>query len=103
FEAGDDYILGRALRTQLPNLSAADWTFYKAGNGMQDGNWTAKLDDATPILANLGRCSMTGVTYIAGLRRYVMPVWSYTHVSFATAIDNKDLSTTLDFFEGPKP
>jgi len=103
FEAGDDYILGRVLRTQLPNLSAADWTFYTKGDGMQDGSWTSKSDDAVPILANSQRCSMTGMTYIAGLRRYVMPMWSYTHVSFATAIDNKDLSTTVAFYEAPRP
>jgi hypothetical protein len=46
---------------------------------------------------------MTRVTYIEGLRRYVV-VWRYySRVSYETAIQNKDLSTVLEFFEAPKP
>ena len=30
FEDGDDYILGRVLKSKLPNLNAADWQFYIA-------------------------------------------------------------------------
>ena len=103
FEAGDDYVLGRVLRSKLPTLSAADWSFYKTGDGMEDGNWTANLAAATPILSHPGESSMTGMTYVEALHRYVMVVWHYTHVSFQTAILKKDLSTVLDFYEAPKP
>jgi hypothetical protein len=44
FENGDDYILGRVLRSKLPALSAADWSFYKGGDGLQDGSWTASAE-----------------------------------------------------------
>lgn len=103
FEAGDDYVLGRVLKAKLPNLSSADWSFYRSGDGMDDGSWTDTLDAATPVLKNPGQSSMTGMTYIAGLRRYLMVVWHFRSVSFATAILDKDLSTTLEFFEAPKP
>ena len=103
FEGGDDYILGRVLRTKLPDLSAADWSFYTTGDGVEDGNWTANLAAASPILTEPEQCSMTGMTYIEGLHRYLMVVWHYSQVSFATAILKKDLSTVLEFFEAPKP
>jgi hypothetical protein len=103
FEAGDDYVLGRVLRTKLPQLSATDWSYYKTGDGMQDGSWTASLEKAAPILSNPQQSSMTGMTYISALDRYVMVLWHYSYVSFQTAILHKDLSTVLEFFEAPKP
>lgn len=31
FEDGHDYVLGRVLRTKLPDLFATDWSFYTGG------------------------------------------------------------------------
>jgi hypothetical protein len=103
FEAGDDYVLGRVLRSKLGDLQASDWEFYRSGDGMVDGSWTSSLAEAEPVLKNPGRAGMTGVTYIEALGRYVMVSWHYSQVSFATAIERKDLSTVLEFFEAPKP
>jgi hypothetical protein len=47
-EAGDDYVLGRVSKAKLPNLTAADWSFYRSGDGMDDGSWTSALDAAAP-------------------------------------------------------
>jgi hypothetical protein len=103
FENGDDYVLGRVLRSQLPHLSAADWSFYRTGDGMQEASWTANLSQARPILAHPEQSSMTGMTYIEGLRRYVMVVWHYHRDNFEQGIKDKDLGTVLEFFEAPKP
>ncbi|MGH9447350.1 MAG: hypothetical protein ACRD3O_16690, partial [Terriglobia bacterium] len=103
FEDGDNYVLGRVLKTKLPDLSAADWSFYTGGNGMEDGNWAFNLAAARPILSEPEHCSMTGMTYIEGLHRYVMVVWYYSQGSFGNAILKKDLSTVLESFEAPKP
>ncbi|MGH9345572.1 MAG: hypothetical protein ACRD19_17630 [Terriglobia bacterium] len=103
FEAGHDYVLGRVLRTKLPDLSAADWSFYSGGDGLKDGSWATNLAAATPLLTEPGHCSMTGMTYVEGLRRYVMVGWHYSQVGFETAILKKDLSTILEFYEAPKP
>ena len=103
FEGGDDYVLGRVLREKLPNLSSSDWSFYKNGDGMKGDGWTSELNEAKPILSNPGQSGMTGMTYIGALHRYVMVVWHYTQYSFQTAWRKKDLSTTLEFFESPKP
>ena len=103
FENGDDYVLGRVPRTKLANLKASDWSFYKGGDGMQDTSWTANLDDSRPFLSNPGRSSMTGMTYIEALDRYVMIPWHYNQNNFADGIKYKDLSTVLEFFEAPNP
>jgi hypothetical protein len=103
FENGDDYILGRVLRPNLPALSSADWSFYRGGDGMQDGSWTPSANAAKPILLNSRRSSMTGMTYIPALGRYVMVVWHYHSLNFEQAIRDKDLGTVLEFFEAAKP
>ncbi len=103
FENGDDYVLGRVLRSKLADLSPADWSFYKAGDGMQDASWTQKLNEAKPILTHPGKSSMTGMTYIDALHRYVMVVWHYHRDNFEQGIKAQDLGTVLEFFESPKP
>lgn len=103
FENGDDYVIGRVLRSKLSELSAADWSFYIEGDGMKDKNWTLKLDEARPIFTNPGRSSMTGMTYIQSLRRYVLVSWHYNQKNFEAGIKAKDVSTVLQFYEAPKP
>jgi hypothetical protein len=103
FENGDDYVLGRVLRSKLSALSAADWSFYIGGDGMQDGSWSASLKRAVPILVSQGHSGMTGVTYIPALGRYVMVAWHYHAFNFAQAIERRDLGTVLEFLEAGKP
>jgi hypothetical protein len=98
FEDGDDYILGRVLRVKLPDLKGADWQFYTGGDGMESGNWTTNLDRAKPILADPLNCSMTGMTYIPDLGRYVMVVWHYKTYDLRT-----DPRTINDYYEAPRP
>lgn len=98
FEDGDNYILGRVSRERLPELSAADWEFHTGGDGMKDGNWTRNINDAKPILEDPLNCSMTGMTHLPALGRYVMVVWHY-----ATYNLRADPRTINDFYEAPKP
>jgi hypothetical protein len=98
FEDGDNYILGRVLKDKLPDLNAADWQFYQGGDGMRAGNWISDMNRAKPILEDTSNCSMTGMTYIPGLGRYVMVVWHYTTYNLRT-----DPRTINDYYEAPKP
>jgi hypothetical protein len=98
FEDGDDYILGRVLKSKLPDLNAADWQFFNGGDGMEDGNWIGDMSSAKPILQNPMNCSMTGMTYIPDLGRYVMVVWHYTTYNLRT-----DPRTINYYYEAPKP
>jgi len=98
FEDGDNYILGRVPRKQLPMLSAADWQFYTGGDGMLDDNWALDMNKAKPILEDPLNCSMTGMTYIPALGRYVMVVWHYTTYDL-----RKDPRTINEYYEAPFP
>ncbi len=98
FEDGDDYILGRVLKNKLPDLNAADWQFYTGGNGMRGGNWNRDINRARPILQSPLHCSMTGMTYIPGLGRYVMVAWHYTTYNLRT-----DPRTINEYYEAPAP
>ena len=97
FEDGDYYILGRVLKKKLPDLNAADWQFFTGGDGMSDQNWTSEIDHAKPILQDPLNCSMTGMTYIPALGRYVMVVWHYTTYNLRT-----DPRTINDYYEAPE-
>jgi hypothetical protein len=98
FEDGDDYILGRVLRRKLPELNSGDWQFYTGGDGMQARNWSGDMTQARPVLADPLNCSMTGMTYIPGLARYIMVVWHYTTYNL-----RKDPRTINEFYEAPHP
>ena len=98
FEDGDDYILGRVLKSKLPNLSTGNWEFYTGGDGMSSHHWTGDIDKAKPILQDPLNCSMTGMTYIPGLKRYVMVVWHYTTYDLRS-----DPRTIDNYYEAPKP
>jgi hypothetical protein len=98
FEDGDYYILGRVPKQKLPDLNAADWQFYAGGDGMAARNWAKDIDGAKPILSDPLNCSMTGMTHIPALGRYVMVVWHYTTYDLRT-----DPRTINDWYEAPKP
>jgi hypothetical protein len=98
FEDGDYYVLGRVPKKKLPDLNAADWEFYTGGDGMTARNWTADMDGAKPILSDPLNCSMTGMTHIPALGRYVMVVWHYTTYNLRT-----DPRTINDYCEAPRP
>jgi len=98
FEDGDNYILGRVLKSKLPDLNAADWQFYNGGDGMLEGSWIGEINNAKFILEDPMNCSMTGMTYIPGFGRYIMVVWHYTTYNLRT-----DPRTINDYYEAPKP
>ena len=98
FEDGDYYILGRVARKRLPDLQAADWQFYTGGNGMRSRNWSGDISAAEPILQDPLNCSMTGMTYIPSLGRYVMVVWHYKTYNLRT-----DPRTIDNWYEAPRP
>ena len=98
FEDGDNYIIGRVLRSKLANLNAKDWQFFSGDDGMQDKNWNGDMNKSKPVLQDSMNCSMTGMTYIKGLGRYVMVVWHYTTYDL-----RKDPRTINEYYEAPKP
>jgi hypothetical protein len=100
WDNGDNYILGRVLRSKISALNATDWTFYTGGDGMQDSSWTHDMSKAALIISAPGQCGESGATYLPALKRYVMASWYYPvgngHVG-------KIEATVFAFYESPKP
>lgn len=99
WENGDDMILGRSLKTKLAHLDASDWQFFTGGDGMESSAWSPDLRDASPIISNLGKCSMTGVQYFKLLNSYLMIQWYYTNGTGHMVSDN----TTWLFYKAATP
>ncbi|MFO1490693.1 MAG: hypothetical protein U1F77_03325 [Kiritimatiellia bacterium] len=78
WNGGDDYILGRILRTDLPRLRASDWTYYRGGDGLVDEAWTGELSQAQAILDRPGRLGWTAPVFVPALNRYLLAAWHVT-------------------------
>jgi uncharacterized protein DUF4185 len=100
WDNGDNYILGRVLRSKIGALRAADWTFYQGGDGMLDSNWSAEMAKAAILIEAPGQCGETGVTYLPALNRYVMAAWYYP---IGNGHAGKIEATEFAFYESAKP
>jgi hypothetical protein len=100
WDNGDNYIVGRVPRSEISALNAADWTFYKGGDGMRDSSWTKDMSKAALIINAPGQCGETGVTYLPALNRYVMAAWYYP---VGNGHAGKIEATEFAFYESPKP
>jgi hypothetical protein len=100
WDNGDNYILGRVLKSKIGTLSASDWTFYRGGDGMRDSSWSKDMGTAAFIIDAPGRCGETGVTYLPALNRYVMVAWYYP---VGNGHAGKIEATEFAFYESPKP
>lgn len=100
WDNGDNYILGRVSRSRMSALNAADWSFYKGGDGMQDSNWTREMNKAALIINAPGQCGEAGVTYLPALHRYVLAAWYYP---IGNGHAGKIEATEFAFYESPRP
>lgn len=100
WDNGDNYILARVSRSKIGALNAADWSYYKGGDGMQDSSWTSEMDNAALIINAPGQCGEAGVTYLPALNRYVLISWYYP---IGNGHSGKIDTTELAFYESPKP
>ena len=100
WDNGDNYILGRVLRSKIGALKAADWSFYQGGDGMVDSSWTPDMTKADILIEAPGQCGETGVTYLPALNRYVMAAWYYP---IGNGHAGKIEATEFAFYESAKP
>ena len=100
WDNGDNFILGRVLRSKIGALKAADWAFYSGGDGMQDSSWVSDMNKAALIIDASGKCGEAGMTYLPALNRYVLVTWYYP---IGNGHSGKIEETELVFYESPKP
>lgn len=74
---GDNYLLGRVERVNLPRLDPTDWSYYLGGDGLKAESWAKDAGAALPMINNPLKCGETGATYIPSLGRYLLVAWYY--------------------------
>ena len=102
---GSYLYLGRVLRSQIGNLSAADWQYYTGppgGNGMNPANWSANFSDAKPMLTAKNQISQPSIQYIPALHEYVM-INFYYPFSPNWPGNGTASSSNFSFYESPHP
>lgn len=100
WNGGDDYILGRVRRADLPKLNAADWTYFNGGDGLENGSWTPDLASAKPILSQSPKCGWTAPVFIPALNRYLLTTWFITPTLKKWFEPQR---VTYEFYESPHP
>jgi hypothetical protein len=98
---GDAIYLGRVLISAIGNLSAAEWSFYTGGDGMNDANWSTSFANAVPLVSATKRLGIAGAQYLPASGRYLMMQWSYPSVTAGVTQDTS--STIWDIYESPTP
>jgi hypothetical protein len=100
WNGGDDYIIGRVLRSKIRDLNASDWTYLKGGDGEDSTNWDSQLTNAAPILSLPAKCGTTPACYIPALGRYLMVVW-YIPTTLTSWFNPTEVK--YDFYQAEHP
>ena len=70
YRPADRFILLRVPKDQIRDRAA--WEFFAA-----PGRWSRKVSERGAVFSNLGRCRRSGISYNAGLKRYLW--WQLHH------------------------
>jgi hypothetical protein len=101
WDNGDDNILGRVKRSDMPKLSAADWQFYTGGDGTSDTNWTSDMNKAVPVISDPDKLGMTGAVYLPKQKSYLMICWYYP--AGGGKMQDAHVTTIWNFRVAPHP
>jgi hypothetical protein len=97
---GDTYTLARIARRKLPDMKAADWSYFTGGDGSQAKSWSARIAEARPILDLRTHCGQSGPCYIPALGAYLMVAWYNTEKMIKWFEPNE---MRYDFYQAPHP
>jgi len=100
WDNGDDYIIGRILRTQLPRMNVSDWTYFAGGDAENDANWVKDINLSKPILSLPLKCGSGPACYVPSLDTYIMVVW-YSSERLPAHFDPSEM--TFDFYQAKHP
>jgi CubicO group peptidase (beta-lactamase class C family) len=73
YTPADRMVLARVPATRILDRSA--YEFFKAADARNEPIWTPAIEQRGAVFNHLGRCYRSGISYNAGLRRYL---WSQT-------------------------
>jgi hypothetical protein len=100
WNGGDDMIVARVLRSDLPNLKASDWTYFTGGDGVAPESWNHDISKAQPVLKIPSKLGWTSPSYIPSLGRYLLVSW-YVSPTLTSWFAPK--LVTYDFYQAEHP
>lgn len=100
WNGGDDLILARVRRSDLPKLNAADWRYFTGGDGMSDASWTGDLAKAVPVVNRPEKLGWTAPVFVPELNRYLLVSWYVTPKLKSWFAPE---SVVYEFMEAPHP
>jgi hypothetical protein len=108
WDNGDYVILGRCLRSKMPELNGADWQFYTTGDGAADSAWTSNVRDAMPVVCHPDHLGMTRAVYLPKHQCYLMIGWYYPAGGGKMEMSDglteaAHVKTNWDFYVAPHP
>jgi hypothetical protein len=81
-------------------LNPADWNYFTGGDGTNPGSWSARIQEAEPLLKLRTHCGQSGPCYIPSLRLYLMVVW-YNTAKMIKWFEPNEMR--YDFYQAPHP
>lgn len=72
---GDNLILARVKRDQLPHLQAGNWEYFAGQDKQQAQRWSAQIADARMVVNGPAKCGQSPVCYVPGLGLYLLICW----------------------------
>ena len=100
WDSGNALYLARVPRAKLASLSAADYQFYRGGDGRLDSSWGQQAN-ATAVISNPGKLGEPSVQYVPALNRYLLLTFSYPQG--LSAADLHSEHTLWLGYEAPHP
>ncbi len=93
YEPADRMVLARVSKHRIRNRDA--YEFFQRFDAHEQPVWTADIAQRGGVLTNPGCCYRSGVTFNAGLRRYL---WCVT-----MPVEDKRLAGGLAVYDAPEP
>ena len=101
WDNGDDMVLGRVLRSQMPRLKGEDWQYLRGEDGSLDASWSSAMSEARPVLSNPNHLGSTGTTYLPAQKCYLLIAWYYP--LGGGKMPGASVETCWDFYTAPHP
>ncbi len=77
YNPSDRFVLLRVPQAQIATRSA--WEFFRGRDASGNPLWTTDIAQRAAVFTHAGRCRRSGISYNAGLRRYLW--WQMIHVA----------------------
>lgn len=100
WNGGDDLILARIRRADLPKLNAGDWQYFTGGDGLEDSAWSGQIEKASPVLSRPAKLGWSAPVFVPAMNRYLLVSWYITPTLKAWFTPEK---VVYDFCEAPHP